>query len=59
MFMKDVEQPMLSFYVIIFETFRKIIEQTEKEGSFKKHISYHPYSCVGSVGNQARPLLMH
>ncbi len=26
-----LEQPMLSYYVIYFEKFRKIIQQTEKE----------------------------
>ncbi len=31
MIMNDLDQPMFSYYVIYFEKFRKIIQQTEKK----------------------------
>ncbi len=33
MIINDLEQPMLSYYVIYFEKFRKVMQRTEKEAS--------------------------
>ncbi len=37
MIMNDLEQPMLSYYVIYFEKFRKIMQRTEKEALMEIH----------------------
>ncbi len=38
--MNDLEQPMLSYYVIYFEKVRKIMQQTEKEALHYNHTSH-------------------
>ncbi len=37
--MNDLELPMFSYYVIYYEMFRKVTQQTEKE-ALKVHIAY-------------------
>ncbi len=36
--MNDLEQPMLSYYVIYFEKFRKIMQRTEKDALSYKEV---------------------
>ncbi len=41
--MADLEQPMLSYYVIYFEKLRNIMQRTEKEGSFNHKAPFKAY----------------